>query len=167
MTISEKPGQGHPLFREILLSYKVLVADDRQARALYWHKERDRAGQARGFPSDPCLDQLCGGMELMRRSFLHSSLSPVTLSYSKSRDFPFLADRLADLQAYILAQQPNRLSALWHDRRNLLSWYTFWTVLLFGLVGIACSIIQTGLAVFQTAIVWKTYQAQLRELQPP
>lgn len=127
---------------------------------MYRRKERERARAAREIPTDPCLDNLCG-MDLARRSFLDSFRSPVTLSYSKTKDFPLLAERLSDLQSYIVAQQPNRLTALWHDRRSLLSWYTFWTVLLFGFVGIVCSIIQTFLAVAQTAIAWKTYQAQL------
>ncbi len=100
-------------------------------------------------------------MNLTRKFYLSTFRSPITVSYSKTTDFPLLADRLSQLQSYISAQQPNKLTALWYDRRNLLSWYTFWAVLIFGVVGIACSIIQTALAVVQTAIAWKAYQAQL------
>jgi hypothetical protein len=157
---------GHPLFKEILLSYKLLFADDRQARFVFRKTERGRAELARGTPIEPCLDNLCG-MNVPRKSSLRIFRSPLTVSYSKTTDFPLLADRLSELQSYISAQQPNRLTALWHDRRNLLSWYTFWAVLIFGIVGISCSIIQTALAVVQTAIAWKTYQAQLASVPSP
>ena len=164
--VPKKPSSGHPLFKEILLSYKLLFADDRQSRTIYRRKERERAKLARGTPTEPCLDNLCG-LNLPCKSYLSTFRSPLTVSYSKTTDFPLLADRLSELQSYISSQQPNRLTALWHDRRNLLSWYTFWAVLIFGVVGIACSVIQTVLATVQTAIAWKAYQAQLASVPVP
>lgn len=164
--VPKTPSSGQALFKEILLSYKLLFADDRRARTIYCKKERERAQLARGTPDEPCLDNLCG-MNFPRKASLSIFGSPLTISYSKGADFPLLADRLSELQSYISSQQPNRLTALWHDRRNLLSWYTFWAVLIFGVMGIACSIIQTALAVVQTAIAWKTYQAQLASVPTP
>ncbi|KAJ5611752.1 hypothetical protein N7528_008857 [Penicillium herquei] len=144
----------------------LIFADDSQARSIFHKEEKERARIARGTPTEPYLDKLCGEKSPYK-SYLPTFGSPLTVSYSKSRDFPYLAGRLSDLQSYIRSQQPNRLTALWYDRRNLLSWYTFWTVLVFGVVGISCSIIQTILGMIQTVIAWKTYQAQLASVQSP
>ncbi|KAJ5710115.1 hypothetical protein N7493_009707 [Penicillium malachiteum] len=159
-------SSAHPLFKEILLSYRLIFADDSQARSIFHKKEKESARISRGTATEPYLDKLCGEKPRYK-SYLPTFGSPLTVSYSKSRDFPYLAGRLSDLQSYIRAQQPNRLTALWYDRRNLLSWYTFWTVLVFGVVGISCSVIQTILGVIQTVIAWKTYQAQLASVQGP
>jgi hypothetical protein len=46
--------------------------------------------------------------------------------YSLSRDFPFLGERLLDLQKYVKGHNPQSMVALWHDMRNPSAWWTFW-----------------------------------------
>lgn len=62
---------------------------------------------------------------------------------------PYFADRLQDLQQYILCQNPSRAKMLWKDRRDALRWYTFWAVIAIGGVTIVLGVVQTILAGFQ------------------
>jgi hypothetical protein len=46
--------------------------------------------------------------------------------YSPVRDFPFLGERLLDLQKYVKGCNPKSIRAIWYDQRNPASWLTFW-----------------------------------------
>ena len=98
--------------KEIRRSYRLLFSDDSRARRYYMQKEQKRA--ASGGVIDPYLEELC----TQKASEVGASKS----SYSKTEDFPILAERLSIIQEHILRQTPNNLMMLWHDRRNLLQW---------------------------------------------
>ena len=115
----------------------------------------------------PCYDELldflcCQSYKQLRK--LPSSLWPVSCrravedtlqeedTYSSQDDFPLLGQRLVKLQEYNLRLQPSRLRDLWRDRRNPLTWYTFWIVLIFGSISIAIALLQLAVAVISIPI---------------
>ena len=136
--------------QEILLSYRLLFADDSRARKIWRQKERTKAKTAAGGECDPALEKLCGSRD---------SGGPLNgrLSYSMTSDFPIFAQRLQLIQDDILRQQPNRLSALWHDRREPLRWYTFWAVLAIGFIGLVLAVFQCVASGIQTVYTVKAY----------
>ena len=50
------------------------------------------------------------------------------------------------LNQYTASRKPRSFKQLWLDKRDSAAWLTFWTVLLFGVVGILLGLLQ---AVFQ------------------
>ena len=123
--------------QEYLLSYKLLFAASRGARKSWRQEERMKASDAAGSFCDPILEELCGSKERIFLEGRHGQLS-----YSTTNDLAVFAQRLQVIQDEILRQQPNRLSALWNDGREPLRWYTFWAVLVMGIVGLVLAISQ-------------------------
>lgn len=74
------------------------------------------------------------------------------LSYSQ---FPIYGDRLRQLRAYMDTQQPKGLRALWRDKRNSNSYYTFWFVVVFGSVSVFLGTCALAVSIAQT---WATFQ---------
>lgn len=75
------------------------------------------------------------------------------MSYSQ---FPMYEDRLRELRSYMDSQQPKGLGALWKDRRNSNTYYTFWFVTIFG--GLSVFLATCGLAV-SIAQTWAQFQS--------
>ena len=46
--------------------------------------------------------------------------------YSSTTDFPFLGKRLMELQTYVKDYNPKTLTELWHNKRDVTWWWTFW-----------------------------------------
>lgn len=66
--------------------------------------------------------------------------------YDLVDDFPHLRSRLVRLSSYASSKRPKSILQLWADRRNSPAWLAFWSVLIFGSVGIFLALVQ---AVFQ------------------
>jgi len=102
--------------------------------------------------TDPLLVILCGerwnrprALRVYQQIDDGEEMGDVSNCYH-STDFPYLGERLLQLQRYVTAQQPYGWAALWRDRRNASTWWTFWAVLFIGGVTIILSLTQ---AVFQ------------------
>ncbi|RWA07921.1 hypothetical protein EKO27_g7188 [Xylaria grammica] len=137
------------LMEEIILSYSLLFKDDRRARVLYRKSERQRAVviDSRGFPHyDPCLEEACGGS---LSTALLTWNQPVRETYHADSDFPNLSDRLERLQIFMDGIQTNRIVSLWRDRRDRRLWFTFWVVIIFGVIGIIQGFLGNILAAVQ------------------
>lgn len=69
------------------------------------------------------------------------------ISYSQ---FPIYADRLRELRTYMDSQQPTGLRALWKDRRNSNTYYTFWFVTIFGTLSVFLATCALAVSIAQT-----------------
>ncbi|KAF1954829.1 hypothetical protein CC80DRAFT_416728 [Byssothecium circinans] len=134
------------LLDEVRLSYRLLFADTRDAQQIYRRKERAQARSVTHGVQDSFLDALCGLK-------VYSTLTyPVRITYNVESDFPIFGQRLAILQSHILSQNPNRITLLWRDRRDLLRWYTLWGLIFFGTVGIVIGLAQVALGAVQVSL---------------
>lgn len=77
------------------------------------------------------------------------------VSYSQ---FPIYGDRLRELRAYMDNQKPKGLRALWRDRRNSNTYYTFWFVTIFGSLSIFLATCGLAVSVAQTWATFHTIQ---------
>lgn len=68
--------------------------------------------------------------------------------------FPIYGGRLRALRAYMDAQQPKGLRALWRDRRNSNTYYTFWFVVIFGSLSVLLATCALAVSIAQT---WATF----------
>lgn len=133
------------LMQEILQSYKVLVLFDKGARKKFCSITTNASKQDE---YDPELDQLCLGCQGGRLSRIGFFKRPDGLreTFQVHSDFPTFSSRLLKLEDYIDSVQPNRVSSLWRDRRDILRWYTFWAVFFLALLNIIFAIAQTALS---------------------
>ncbi|KAL6830018.1 hypothetical protein V8C40DRAFT_239087 [Trichoderma camerunense] len=138
------------LMHEIRLSYQLLIRFDRKARATYLGGLR---ASALGSCFDPKLDALClwrrQGLFLER--FQRDPLQIRETFYSSS-DFPIFSARLVKIDRFINSIQPNRISSLWKDKRDMLRWYTFWAVIILGVLSLAIGFVQTAIGAAQVEL---------------
>jgi hypothetical protein len=78
---------------------------------------------------------------------------PITLperdEYDLAEDFPHLRSKLARLSSCASSKKPQSIRQLWADRRNSPAWLAFWSVLMFGTVGILLTLVQTVVQILQ------------------
>lgn len=133
--------------QEILLSYRPVVLFDRYARACYRDSLR---GLVLDESFDPELDSLClGQLRAWYSEYLRQPPFPVRETFDAQFDFPVYSARFGYISQFINSIQPNRISTLWHDRRDILRWYTFWAVVILGGLGLLVALVQTGLGAAQ------------------
>lgn len=137
------------------MSYRLLFGQTSASRKRIRHQLQSLKQEP---DYDEFLEQVCC-QSSHQLGKLPSSLWPISCrrviedtlqeedTYSSQDDFPLLGQRLVKLQEYNLRQQPSKLRDLWRDRRNPLTWYTFWIVLIFGSIAIVISCLQLVVAI--------------------
>ena len=132
------------MLQEILLSYRLLFGQNKKSRRLF--KSLRGSTSDPSITSDPLLSLLC-----CKKNAHPSTVSVERASYRLRRDFPILRSRLAILQQHLLNTKPRTWKEIWMDKRDSPQWYTFWTVLIFGLVALVLALIQVILQAVQLA----------------
>jgi len=69
--------------------------------------------------------------------------------YYSDSDFRFFGRRILDLQAFVKGRNPHSVRALWHDRRNIAFWWTFWAVLFIGGGTLLLGMLQLAFQIWQ------------------
>ncbi|KAF5536940.1 hypothetical protein FPHYL_12837 [Fusarium phyllophilum] len=131
--------------REVLLSLHIFFGADKRSRKYFKSKEFHRSKGVSGI-EDPILTSLC---TQRKPSVLTTERLWSKPNYSPSSDFPILSSRLARIQAFSRANNPNRGLKLWSDRRDLNLTYTYRAVIVFGTIGVILSLAQTCLSAAQ------------------
>jgi hypothetical protein len=80
-------------------------------------------------------------------------LDTTPIPYSR---YPILATRIKLLNDYMEQQKPRGFIALWRDKRDSNSWYTFWAAVIFGVSALMLAL--AGLAV-SSAQTWASFKA--------
>lgn len=130
---------------EILKSLSLLFRDSKQSRRNFRRVQLKNLSRTYEKDLDPLLVQLCTRKEPF------PCIGSPQLTYTKTRDFPILAERIAVLQEFVGAPKSSGIKAVWKDRRNKKDWYTFWAVVFYGTAGLILGTIQTVLQAVQTA----------------
>jgi hypothetical protein len=129
--------------KEIVLSYRLLFAQDKASRRLFRSMKVFESSE--NGMRDDFLARLCG-LEGLDIPFVQADRE----CYRLSRDFPVLRARLAILQQQLLSVKPTSWRAVWKDKRDTVQWHTFWAVIVFGGLGIVLGAIQVILQAIQT-----------------
>lgn len=118
--------------------------------------------------SGPTMSKFSGQSE--PSSFCFETRDHLLLQWSKDRKqphervsysrFPIYENRLRELRSYMDSQQPKGLGALWRDRRNSNTYYTFWFVTIFGTLSVFLGTCALAVSIAQT---W----AQFRSIPSP
>ncbi|KAG9250321.1 uncharacterized protein F5Z01DRAFT_666467 [Emericellopsis atlantica] len=159
--LSDQPAA---LYREILLSYRILFGRCSKSRTLLLQALALQDTHATAV--DPFLLTVCTQSPSPRwpwqrpGSGFPSCLFPASAidvngqlqelnTYSARDHFPIFGHMLLSLQRYNLRQQPSRLRDLWRDQRNPLQWYTFWAVIWVGGASLLLSFLQLSVGAAQ------------------
>ncbi|KAJ8130117.1 hypothetical protein O1611_g3517 [Lasiodiplodia mahajangana] len=139
------------LMQEILLSYKLLVQFDNKAKSVYRQITADLA-KLEDF--DPELDICALGVSRHSRQYQYywGRRQFTRETFNASSDFPIFSCRLRKLEQFIDSIQPNKISSLWKDRRDILRWYTFWAVFALGTANLVIALVQTLLSAEQVRL---------------
>jgi len=131
------------LLQQVLLSYRLLFGQDKRSREVFQGLRPFARIAAEGH--DPFLAQLCNrkrppdcGIELGERD-----------EYDLIDDFPHFRSKLVRLSSYASSKKPQSILQLWADRRNSPAWLAFWSVLIFGSIGIFLGLVQTVFQILQ------------------
>jgi hypothetical protein len=146
---------------EVMLSYALLIRDDRSSRKLYKEHRSEACVDHTQEMVDPKLDELCG--RHLSTSIWSFGL-PIRDTYDAATDFPILRERLEVIEDYMAGIQPSRITALWRDRRDIRTWYTIWAVLIVGGISIILACISVYLSTAQVALAAKAYELQLSQM---
>lgn len=115
------------LFRELLLTYRVLFGqDERSFRAF----QRSCSRKDTKYASDPLLPVLCDRSWTMPDAhdlYRDINAGAVRDTYDSNADFPIMGPRLLVLQQFVKGCHPRTLTALLRDRRDPTAWYNVWT----------------------------------------
>lgn len=130
------------MFREALLSYRLLFGQDLDSRRLFNSQEKKRASN--GGYTDRLLVQLCGHSKDICKVTDDDTFFEQAF-YDSVIDFPHFGPRLEALQKYVSARKPRNIKDLWHDRRDPGQWVLIWIVLILTVVTILLSLVQIGL----------------------
>ncbi|KAK0747421.1 hypothetical protein B0T21DRAFT_388497 [Apiosordaria backusii] len=153
------------LYREVLLSYRLLFGQSPKSRRLVSQVPSRSPGGTTLGDLDPflltiCTSHLTSGWLWNKCPTISGNLFPISVldfgnnlqesdTYSVQDDFPVFGRRLLKLQRYNLRQRPSKWKDLWRDKRNPLQWYTFWAVLWVGGLSIFLATLQLFLGAAQ------------------
>ncbi|KAL8966240.1 MAG: hypothetical protein Q9183_003458 [Haloplaca sp. 2 TL-2023] len=140
------------MFREALLTYRLLFGQDTRSRALFNGEERKRAGADGNM--DLLLLRLCGQKDNISSLVMDASISEQAF-YDSVVDFPFFGRRLEILERYARSRKPRGLADLWYDRRDPGQWALVWVFLIVGAIAIILSLVQIGLAAAQLRVAMR------------
>ncbi len=76
----------------------------------------------------------------------NSALNKDPISYSQ---FPIFEKRLRQLRHHMDNQKPRGFRQLWNDRRDSLTYYTFWGVIVLGIITVFLALASLAVGVVQ------------------
>ncbi|KAL8892043.1 MAG: hypothetical protein Q9192_005669 [Flavoplaca navasiana] len=110
------------MFREALLSYRLIFGQNLNSRRLFRFQEKKRASKD-GY-TDQLLVRLCrNSKDISVMSEDHTLYEQAF--YDSVVDFPHYGPRLENLQRYVSARKSRNIKDLWQDRRDPERWTPF------------------------------------------
>ena len=138
----------------MLLSYRLLFAQDKKSRRLFSRLCRDLKKQNQ---YDPFFDDLCTAkLQTLEKRYpkLRGKLDPRGSVFYAS-EFECLGSRLLKLQQFGERHKPRKLLDLYKDKRDSEKYFTFWAVIWIGGATIVLGIMQVLLSAAQLAVSYK------------
>jgi hypothetical protein len=89
------------------------------------------------------------------RQVINKALNKDLVSYAQ---FPIFETRLRQLRHYMDSQKPRGLHQLWKDNRDSLNYYTFWGVIIFGLLSVFLAFFSLAVSVAQTVASFRALE---------
>lgn len=123
--------------QEVLLSYRLLFAQSAKSRKLF--RQLYTMPDMHSYQADPLLFRICTQKRIGQTWTMLPTDRPL---YFAARDFPVLYDRIELLSKDLRDARPSSILGLIRDRRNMLQYWTFWLVAIFGGISILLSLIQ-------------------------
>ncbi|CAG8166267.1 unnamed protein product [Penicillium nalgiovense] len=123
--------------QEVLLSYRLLFAQSAPSRKLF--RQLYTMPNMHIHQNDSLLFRICTQKRIGQTLTMLPTDRPL---YFAARDFPVLYDRIELIAKDLIDARPSSIVGLFRDRRNLLQYWTFWLVAIFGGISILLSLLQ-------------------------
>jgi hypothetical protein len=125
-----RPSREHPsaapkrvkpqdLYREVLLTYRVVFGQDKKSWKAWRRYYSKEIGRFNPETADPLLKSLCGKDYRDESTYSDIQAPDIGQQYNSQDDFPFFGDRLIKIQQFVLKKNPSDWKTLWNDRRDL------------------------------------------------
>jgi hypothetical protein len=114
-------------YREVILTYRLIFGQDKPSYSDFPSLVR-HSPIPEEYP-DSLLSTLCGAdweSSEARKVYDLIGADHSSTQYIPSTHFPFLGQRLLELQRYVKGRNANDILSIWHDRRSPTAWWTFW-----------------------------------------
>ncbi|KAL8982858.1 MAG: hypothetical protein Q9205_002759 [Flavoplaca limonia] len=147
--VSAAVDPNRSMFREALLSYRLLFGQSSDSRRLFRSHEKSRASQ--GGCTDQLLVRLCGQSRTIVQTTDDDTFYEQAF-YDSVIDFPHYGHRLEELQRYVSARKSRNIKDLWQDRRDIERWVLIWYVLMLTIVTTVLALVQIGLGACQVRL---------------
>ena len=128
------------MLREILSSYRLLFGHSKKSRQYFTRQIRRLHPDLFSIHSDKLLIKLC-----YEKTIKHSAVPSDRSLYFAKRDFPILGFRLKLLVDDLTHAKPKTWLGLLRDRRDIIQYWTFWLVAIFGSLSVLLGIVQAVL----------------------
>lgn len=141
--------------RELLQTYRLLFAQDKKSRGLFWNTIRPSVKKDNLY--DSFLDDLCG-RKISTITGRHPELGQlldIRGGVFSSSEFPTYSEHMYAIQNHVERHRPCRFREIWRDRRDLEKFSALWAVFVFGSVSILLSMVQIG---FNAVQLWVSYE---------
>ena len=135
--------------REILITFGMIFGQESRSRSAVAKRYRYLPEQVK---NDAVFLDLCTKRWEDHILFSYLDSPPIRSNYSTEKDFPFLGRKLTRIQEYMTTQSPNDFHTLIFDRRDQLRFWSFVSVMIFGVLSIALGVVSIGLSVGQIVV---------------
>jgi hypothetical protein len=112
--------------------------------------------------ADPMLLCLCAD-EPGAAEIYNDIKAPIMQRYYPAQSYPFFAEKLLLLQAYVKEQHPYDWNTLWHDHRNATNWWQFWAVMFIGGITIILSVLSLIFQIWQAVLTLQQLEQGLQQ----
>jgi len=107
--------------------------------------------------ADPLLLRLC--IDEPGAADIYAEIKASTIQrYYTEQSYPFFAEKLLLLQAFVKEQHPYDWNTLWHDHRNATNWWQFWAVMFIGGMTIILSVLSLIFQIWQAILTLQQLQ---------
>ncbi|CAP95159.1 hypothetical protein PCH_Pc21g02620 [Penicillium rubens Wisconsin 54-1255] len=102
-------------------------------------RQMSTTSDLQNYPTDSLLFQLCTQKRIGQRLTMLPADKPL---YFAARDFPVLYDRIEHMANDLKDAMPSSIVSLMRDRRDILKYWTFWLVAIFGGISVFLTLVQ-------------------------
>jgi len=104
------------------------------------------------------------GSSTLKDAYAQSASAYSTKTPLSYDHFPVFEARLRQLRLHMDNQKPRGLRQLWRDNRDSLNYYTFWGVIIFGVLSVILAMFSLAVSVAQTVAAFRSLEGTATSL---
>jgi hypothetical protein len=147
---------------EIVRSWAILFTTDSRSKKRASDHDELILGEgtaAEDFLHNDAKNLHLGNTKALSNHYSYTYWKTQTAAFHKDElpysDFPLFETRFRQLRHYMDTQKPRGLRQLWKDNRDSLNYFTFWGVIIFGVLSVFLALFSLAVGIAQTVASFK------------